>query len=110
MYKGRWKVGGLTMALKEMWDPQCSSREVEALMALAHIQMSCSWLSISCKVLTLCLCWSICWWILHKWYKNQVKSHYGKQKSRARCCKFWPGLQLVIGRQFFTGTWNLQIY
>jgi serine/threonine protein kinase len=36
VYKGRRKADGLIVALKETRDPQCSSREVEALMALAH--------------------------------------------------------------------------
>ncbi len=36
VYKGRRKVDGLIVAMKETRDPQCSSRELEALMVLAH--------------------------------------------------------------------------
>jgi hypothetical protein len=36
VYKGRWKANGLIVALKETQVLECSSREVEALIALVH--------------------------------------------------------------------------
>ena len=36
MFKGKWKLDGLIVALKETRDPQCATREAEALLALSH--------------------------------------------------------------------------
>jgi serine/threonine protein kinase len=109
MYKGWHKVGGLTMALKEMWNLQCSNHDVEALMALTHpnvVQLIQNFMKGPNLVLMLEYLSKNLMQMVH----NQVRSHCGKRRSKVGCYKFWPRLRLVIGRQFFTRTWNLQIY
>jgi serine/threonine protein kinase len=109
MYKGRQKACGLTMALKEMWDLQCSNHDVEALMALAHpnvVQL----IEYFMKGPNLVLMLEYLSTNLAQVIQESSEKPLHETKFKNWMLQILSRLWLVIGHQLFTGSWNLQIY